>query len=514
MIGRILRSIPDLVERLGLPVLLIALICDTTIHAHERRFWFDELLSYWMIQLPDIASMWTAFHSGADPQPFIVFFPFRLSQTLFGRGEAAMRLPSLLAFAASVVLLYAYARPRIGRLCALAGASCLCLTYAYQYAYEARAYALLLGFTALGFVTWRRAIETRPRFWAVFGFALSMAGLVSTHYFAGLLLAVFGVGELWRSLATRRIDWPVALSTLAAPLALLPYVPALAAVRAGYQAYSWRTGKVKDFYEFYGEASDRAGIPACLALALAAGIWLWTRSEGRSAESAEPGFARYEIAALITLALSPTAYVLLAMYYTNAYAPRYAIASVFGLSCLLAALLQALLKRSRLGATTASLLMLAAFAGYRLASTALGIWLGAPRHGPAEHGAEIAAALPDDSLPVLVADPVSFLPAQFYAPAPVQRRMAYAFDIEAARRIRHIDSPENSLMALASIGRFTAVPYARFREEHQDFYVITFPGEYFTWLLAQLDQEGVPYEKVYGAPGVGVRLYHSANPLR
>jgi hypothetical protein len=504
----------DLVERFGLPALLVSLICDTLLRACERRFWFDELLSYWMIQLPDVSSMWTAFHSGADPQPFVVFFPFRIAQSFFGPGEAAMRLPSILAFAASAALLCVYVRRSLGAFCGLSAASFLCLTYAYAYAYEARSYALMLCFTALGFVSWRRAVETRPRFRPLIGFGFCLAGMVSTHYYAGLLLATFAVGEIWRAVENRRIDWPVAAAIGAAPLALVPYIPAILAIQSGYQAYSWRTGRVRDFHRFYGEAFDKAWIPLCLAMTLAAAVWCWNRRKGGSASREQPGFARYEIAALIALALSPVAYVLLAMYVTNAYAPRYGIASVFGLACLLAMALRGLIGNRRLGLAAAAGILLTFFAGFRLAPTAIVTWRNAPHEGVAEHSAEIAAAVHGDSLPVLVSDPISFLPVHFYAPEALRSRLSYAYDIEAARRIRGTDSPEHSLSALAPFAPFTAFPYQPFRGRRQEFYVVSFPGEYFAWLLTELKEEGATYEVVYRSFGVRVRRYRWPDPVR
>ena len=190
------------------------------------------------------------------------------------------------AFAAAGA--YMFARRRLGGLPALAAALLLCLSFAYYYATEARAYALMLAATAVGFLSWRHAVESRqPRAIPLALFALSMAALVSTHYFAGLALAAFVAGEVRRALDTRRIDWPIAANTL-------PVSPCAGPLRSndprdqgGLPGFSWRTGELADMWRFYAGALAPAAIPVGLSAVAAVAIWAWEPG-GASAQPRAP----------------------------------------------------------------------------------------------------------------------------------------------------------------------------------------------------------------------------------
>ncbi len=362
------RSLADLVERYGIYVLGGLALFDLVVRAQLRFFWFDELLTYWIVRLPSLGAVWEGLLSGADPQPFPALLPFRVAHTVFGADELATRSVSILAFGLAAAGTYRFVRHGLGALAALAATLLLCLSLAYAYGLEARAYAMMIAATAWGLVSWRSAIEARPRLAPVSLFGLCMAVLVSTHYFACLVLVAFAVGELIRYYHARAIDWPTAAALLMAPLALVPYIPIAIRIRQTYQGYSWRTGELQDIWLFYAEQLAPAAAPLACSAVVGLAAWAWSSGRLRPGDRETGAFERHELWALATLALLPVGYVLSAKYMSNAYAPRYALSAHIGVACLFGAGLKQVLRgRALLAAICVTLL--SCFVVLRVASS-------------------------------------------------------------------------------------------------------------------------------------------------
>jgi 4-amino-4-deoxy-L-arabinose transferase-like glycosyltransferase len=128
--------------RIGLWSAVALGLCLRFWNLGARSFWLDEIFSVWRARL-DLTPLWQA----PDPHPplyYLVLAPF-----VRAGGEAAARLPSALASAASVVLAALVARRRAGSLVGLAVAALVAVSpLDVWYAQEARMYALL-GTTVL-----------------------------------------------------------------------------------------------------------------------------------------------------------------------------------------------------------------------------------------------------------------------------------------------------------------------------------------------------------------------------
>ena len=91
--------------------ILAAFYFATSIYiASHRVFWFDELFTIHIARLPEIKAIWTALGHGADSLPPTYYMVVRLFGDLFGKSEVAARLPSALAMAAGLLLIFDCAR--------------------------------------------------------------------------------------------------------------------------------------------------------------------------------------------------------------------------------------------------------------------------------------------------------------------------------------------------------------------------------------------------------------------
>ena len=101
-------------------------------------------------------------------------------------------------FAGMSVFLFLTIRRRVGAGLGLAAVAFVWSTWAYEYSYEARPYALLMCAVAAAFYFWSEAATGERRAVNISLFGASLLVMMSTHYYAGLLLIPFGVGELVR----------------------------------------------------------------------------------------------------------------------------------------------------------------------------------------------------------------------------------------------------------------------------------------------------------------------------
>src|SRR5262245_11731445 len=81
----------------------------------HRLFWYDEVFTTLTTRLPDLPTVWKALvQDNADLMGIGYFFIVRPFDKLFGYGEAAIRIPSLIAVIAGMLLVYDTARRLTG----------------------------------------------------------------------------------------------------------------------------------------------------------------------------------------------------------------------------------------------------------------------------------------------------------------------------------------------------------------------------------------------------------------
>ncbi len=126
--------------------------------ASSKLFWFDELFSLYVAQLPSLSAIWNALHEGVDKHPPLHYLLIRASHWVFGTGELATRLPFIIGYWLALLFLFLLIAKRWGSLIAYLSVIFLCLSGFYGYAFEARPYALVLACCSVSllavFVDW------------------------------------------------------------------------------------------------------------------------------------------------------------------------------------------------------------------------------------------------------------------------------------------------------------------------------------------------------------------------
>src|SRR4051812_42156636 len=205
----------------------------------QSDLWADEALSVNIAKLPLDDLMSALRHDGAPPLYYLLLHSW---MRVFGSGPAAVRAMSGVAGTLTLVPMWFIGRrldDRRRRL-ALAPAdspdvvawSALLLLalspFAIRYSTEARMYALVMLFVALGYLAVVRALE-RPGFVRLATVALLTGLLLYTHYWAFSLLAVTGITLVLIALRRPRADRGAPLAVLASlavgALTFVPWVP-------------------------------------------------------------------------------------------------------------------------------------------------------------------------------------------------------------------------------------------------------------------------------------------------
>lgn len=470
-------------------VLTEVYLAITILHS-LRRFWYDELFTYYMTQLPSMSAIWSALKEGAEFNPPLIYVVTRTFQRLFGNSEVATRLPAVLGFLLMLLCILRFVSRYGSRLAGLAAMSFPLITGAYYYASEARAYGMELGCVGLAAVCWQSAGRNERRNIVLPGLAVALGCALLSHCYAVLVLIPFALAEAVRTIVRRKFDWPV-LAALAAPCPLvLVYLPLLAASRAD----SWDNPMFRP---------EWASIPTCyvtlfggaLVPLLVAGVLLaFPRSRGASSfapEKAAAPIPSHEIALALGFSLVPVLAVLLGMTVTRMFQDRYGLAATIGVSILLGALAARRTRQS--GAAVAALLVV--FVATFLVASA--VWLGSPsgRSKPSREVSRPPLRLSDLSagVPIVVADPLLFLEFDHYESLDVINRMYFLTDRTAALRY-------TGVTMFGSFDRFKKwLPmrsrledYREFVSSHSRFFIVTSDLNPLCWVMRKVADDGIP----------------------
>jgi 4-amino-4-deoxy-L-arabinose transferase-like glycosyltransferase len=222
-------------ERMWLIAIGLPMVIQLWVGMLSSSLWLDETASWWItrdgfVEATERALSW----SGVSP---LYFWTVWLSTRLFGHGEVALRLPSIIAMAAATYFLYRVAERIYDR--ATAGIVALIfICISAFYAVDARPYALaMLGLTASTWALFRWLDSERMVY--IFVYSCMAAMTVYAHCIMALGLApaaLYAIAVLVKS-KPKRLAWLGACLALIGVLSL----PLVQELRTFYSARSAHT---------------------------------------------------------------------------------------------------------------------------------------------------------------------------------------------------------------------------------------------------------------------------------
>lgn len=444
----------------------------------QRPLWFDELVTYYASTVSSIPRLWETINR-IDFNPPLSYFTVRASVGLFGNSPMVVRLPFAIAFFGAALLLFEYFRRRLGGAFALVGIGLCFLNAFLYYSVDARPYAMLLFFFALGVLSYSLAAQKTSWSWAHTGVIVSIGGLILTHCFGPLYAASFGCGEVVRTAVTRRFDkrmWFAILVPL--PLALTYLAmgkPTDLLFPIAFQP-DWSTAP-KLYRDVLKLMAPAAGVLICLALLpVRRVVSFW---------SVMPA---HELAMTVCCFLTPLAIVLLAMRSHVAFWPRYGIVMIVPITLLMGSLFASLSGRRTGIALLASALLFVLFCFRNF-----------PHPAPLPDSTDYRNLCPN--LPFVVASGVNFIEMDHREPADMVKRLYYLTDHDAAVQYAHATIFEGfSTIKQWFPVRASVEPYKEFVAQHPYFIVMGDPQYPEDWLLKKLSADGAQFRDFGALP--------------
>jgi hypothetical protein len=349
-----LRQLADLIDRrplLVLPVWIVAYFSVLWPAAH-RPLWYDELFTYYVSMSPTWERFWgSVLH--VDLNPPLGYLFVRLSIAVFGDTPFNARIPSMLAFLLASLLTSHLISQRWGGGFGLATLGIFWSFTLTSYAVEVRCYGILLAFFCIAALCWLNAIEFSHWTRLHTGLALALAAMFLTHCFSPPFAAAIGVGEIVRTVVTKRIDKRV-WAALLAPLSILPlYIPLVRNAQQVLTPVAFQSTPIS-IPKFYLAILA----PVLPAIGIILLYWLATHRKGDQVpwhELAKP----HEIAFCIAAFLAPSITIGYCIYSGLPFWPRHGIGAVLAGTLLLAGLLTSVAKRnSRVAVAAAGLILI------------------------------------------------------------------------------------------------------------------------------------------------------------
>jgi hypothetical protein len=435
----------------------------------RKKMWIDELYTLYMARQAGLREIVRATLDGCDgASPLYAMIVHGILPWV--RNEAlAVRLPSTLGFTGMIFTLLAFCRRRwpapYAAVPALAG-----LPVCLRYATEGRSYGLVLGCTALALLCWQAAAEGRRRRIAIPLLAVSLMLGVALHYFAVFLTAPLLAAELARWVRTRRPDFGV-LAALACPLPVLGLHYPLIAAGKVFQAHYWSPAYwsvLPDLYVDY--ATKICLIPALVLIAL------WNLPDRLLAGGRRPcpsGLDMPECVVAAACLLAPAGVFVLSKYVTGVFVSRYVLWAAVGVGIGIGHLLYNAGGRKpviAIGMTAALLSTVAARQALVLYRT--------PLLAEGETVFRDLDRLPDQSLPVVVANHHVFMELSYYAGPGLRDRLIYPVSRNLDLRYLQVDTGALLLSALGRHSRIQVIDYDKVLRTYPHFILAAVPGDY------------------------------------
>lgn len=488
---KILGRVKRVLDRLGSrPALLLVLFAGVyfvgfCLIASKGVISNDELFTLYIGRLPQFHDVWVALATGAEQTPPFFYAVARADIRLFGTSGLALRLPELLAFFLMGAVLFHIVSRRTSPVYGFLALLFPFMTTAYNYAFEARAYALVLCFSAIGLLCWIWAAEGRHRVLALVGLAVSLAAAISSHYYAVLSLFPIGLGEAVRTFRRKRIDLGVWLALLLSLPPLLLFLPLIEGARK-FAPHFWAKPHWSSMAYFYGHFLLSPSAVPLLAIVLVVVVvgFLRQRLDQTVEPQAKTGIPAHEVAAVLGFLLIPVVGILLAKTAVGAFSDRYALSAVIGLSIIIAWGLHRMLRCHRALAVGLGLLLFAFVAvkevqtyrravAYRALQVSTYSFLDTYARGDA---------------PIVISGPMDFTELTYAAPRDIASRLTYLADPRLALQYTGSDDAEKGLVEMRSWAGLRVQAFSRFLVSRKMCYVyaVNYPDQY-AWVIRGLE---------------------------
>ncbi len=393
----------------------------------------------------------------------------------------ALRLPGIIGYWLMSISLYWFISRRTSISTGIIALLFPFLTRAFEYAYEARPYGVVLGFSGLSLLCWQLTGISRYKKPALAGLFLSLVMLISSHYYAVLILLPLAIGEFFRAIHSRRLDpsvWIIFLLSLIPLIAALPLIQAM----SGLVEKFWAKPQWISIGTTFIFLMQPAVLPLTSILIALLGLSLIFQVKPGTPEE-QQHMPVAEIIATLGFCMLPIIGVILGKFVTGAFSERYVLSAVIGIS-VAAALLHHQLVGSRSVITLAVIvLFLCSFvlkggAEYIRQTRNRATWI------------QICNFLESESkngLPLVSWHSNGAVELSYYCSPQVASNIFYLADPSSAQKYIGHSTIDRGLLDLKPWFPVRVEPYETFVRSNRQFFIFGF-SEYsdWNWLFSKL----------------------------
>ncbi len=451
--------------------------------ASLRPLWYDELFTFHVARQGRVGDVLRALAQGADVHPPLDYLLRHWSMALFGPGELADRLPSVLAFWVMCLALRRFIAVRCGAVLGMVGFVAPWSTLAYEYAYEGRGYAVMLAGSVLALEGWQRALDDSRRKLSLAVLALGVATAVNAHYYGFLVLIPLVAGEATRTVARRRVDKTVWVVIFGAASCVLVNWPFLKTQLAQVGTF-WNQASMAQTIDAYWWLLSRGVVALVLFLLFASFVSLLDGPSAHERRERPPVPAHEQVAAVAMLGVPVTCYVI-GRIGPGVFYYRYMLLTTVGAILAAAFVAHELLPDDP--RWPAVLLAAVALGGtYQMVKTQREFAV--PDAGRAGQAA-LESLLPREELPIVHGTRSGFMDATRYGDPVLFPRMFYLTNREASQKWVGNDNGQIAMSRIAPLVPGQVLDYRRFLDRHQRFLLVN-PRMEKDWIYRQLLEDG------------------------
>lgn len=291
--------------------------------AAHRVFWFDELFTLYIARLPHVSTIWTALGNGVDALPPAYYVVVRVFDSLFGPGDIAARVPSMIALSVGLLVIFDCARrltDGLHGLIALSVATCSFLPY---YGYEARSYGVYFMFAAFALWAWTNE-NLSPRSQAIL-FGVAFFAGECFHYYFGMCLLPFVLWELLRWKPGHRPSLKILAGLIGAMAPVVILSPLILSFSRKFAGGYWNRPSFPELRAIFSQI-----FPDGLFLLALIMIWIVLSRNDEEPETPLEPMPPAEVIGWLCLAIPFAAFVV--SMKTNAFYSRYFIGVLPGVA--------------------------------------------------------------------------------------------------------------------------------------------------------------------------------------
>ncbi len=466
--------------------------------AHQKPFWSDEVVFRWIAMEPSVHAIYRDLLVPTDLDPPVAQVITHFTIMLFGSGEIAVRIPSMVGDCSALLFLFLALEMYVDSLFALIVLLFPLSSLLINYGWEARPYGLMYGFLGLAVLSWRHLGKENSRrgLWTAL-LAVSLSLMLGCHFYAVFALPAFCLAEFVRTRRRQQIQWATWLAILGASATELLYLPIMAAAREYSDGYFGRP----DFYSLpnmFRQSFPDAGLSLFIFLALAGAVALVAvLFPAPFTTSGAPMIARSSNPEFVTLALVlsfiPVFGWLAGFLFLKAFVTRYVLHGLIGLFLLLPLLSSRLSK----GNPVVALLLIATFGcqGLRVVGTGISDLLKAPNPMLSPHLSDaspfdlaaIQSAVSQLHGDIVVSDPQVLIEIANYSPE-LRNRCIYLADRENELKFNGKTTSAHMLTDLSRINWVREAPWSEYRNSGFLLLTLSNAADDYGWLTAEIDR--------------------------